>query len=88
MISLDYSTGRVMNSISGMLPSSVQVVRDSVEQEILAQDLVLGDIVSFIFDFLCLLGLIQAMPVSGPASTWTKDPRRSKVHLRFFRLQE
>jgi magnesium-transporting ATPase (P-type) len=36
-----------MNSISGMLPSSVQVIRDSVEQEILAQDLVLGDIVSW-----------------------------------------
>jgi sodium/potassium-transporting ATPase subunit alpha len=41
----DYSTGRVMNSITGMLPASVQVIRDSIEQEILAQDLVLGDIV-------------------------------------------
>lgn len=35
-----------MNSITGMLPSSVQVIRDSIEKEIPAQDLVLGDIVS------------------------------------------
>ncbi|KAG7529951.1 hypothetical protein FFLO_05307 [Filobasidium floriforme] len=61
----DYSTGRVMNSISGMLPSSVQVIRDSVEQEILAQDLVLGDIV--------LLRLGQKIPADLRFITVSSD---------------
>jgi hypothetical protein len=44
--SIDYSTGRVMSSISGMLPSNVQVLRDGIEKEVAAHDLVLGDVVS------------------------------------------
>lgn len=38
-----------MSSITGMLPSSVQVLRDGIEKEVAAQDLVLGDIVSDLF---------------------------------------
>ncbi|WVQ84457.1 hypothetical protein IAT38_006609 [Cryptococcus sp. DSM 104549] len=41
----DYSTGRVMASITGLLPSSVLVIRDNHQQSIAARDLVPGDIV-------------------------------------------
>lgn len=42
----DYSTGRVMASISGMLPKEVVVLRDGHEMKIPASDLVPGDFVS------------------------------------------
>ncbi|KDE09319.1 hypothetical protein MVLG_00635 [Microbotryum lychnidis-dioicae p1A1 Lamole] len=41
----DYSTGRTMASISGMLPSDVLVCRDGITFTIPASDLVTGDVV-------------------------------------------
>lgn len=41
----DYSTGRVMASISGMLPTEILVFRDGSLQKLPAADLVAGDIV-------------------------------------------
>lgn len=41
----DFSTSRVMASISGMLPSDVMVLRDSNQVRLAAHDVVVGDMV-------------------------------------------
>lgn len=41
----DFSTSRTMASISGMLPSDVNVLRDGRQITIPARDLVVGDLV-------------------------------------------
>ncbi|KAK4046272.1 hypothetical protein OIV83_006195 [Microbotryomycetes sp. JL201] len=41
----DWSTGRTMSSIKGMLPSDVLVCRDGVTAKIKAEDIVVGDVV-------------------------------------------
>ncbi|WWC64599.1 uncharacterized protein I303_107210 [Kwoniella dejecticola CBS 10117] len=41
----DFSTGRVMASISGLLPSAVLVLRNSIQTQLPAKDLVPGDII-------------------------------------------
>jgi sodium/potassium-transporting ATPase subunit alpha len=42
----DYSTGRVMASLTGMLPKEVIVLRDGQEMRISAHEIVTGDLVS------------------------------------------
>jgi sodium/potassium-transporting ATPase subunit alpha len=46
----DWSTGRVMASITGMLPSDVLAVRDGMQVHLAARELVTGDIVSNAFN--------------------------------------
>jgi sodium/potassium-transporting ATPase subunit alpha len=43
----DYSSSRVMNSITGMLPGDCHVLRDGVKQTVQAPDVVPGDILYF-----------------------------------------
>jgi hypothetical protein len=79
-----------MSSITGMLPSSVQVLRDGIEKEVAAQDLVLGDIVSDLFcgfQFPLLKQPLCTADFPGAHPTGAKDSCRCAIRLRVVRFQ-